>query len=65
MNWKHGGKVADGEVTYTFSPLATRYMAGTCTFHVDEHESWTGVDGRVLNGIGITIWWLRQKTAMA
>ncbi|RDL39487.1 uncharacterized protein BP5553_03827 [Venustampulla echinocandica] len=45
MNWKHGGKIENGPATYQIEPVATRYLAGRCSMHVVEHESWTGIDG--------------------
>lgn len=53
MNWKHGGKLVFGSMTYHIDIIATRYMAGRCSFHVTEYERWGGSDTS-----GSSRWWM-------
>jgi hypothetical protein len=46
MNWKRGGQLGAGWVRYGIYPTVDQgYTPGTCSFHLQEDESWKGVDG--------------------
>ncbi|KAI1113551.1 SGNH hydrolase-type esterase domain-containing protein [Nemania sp. NC0429] len=46
MNWKRGGRLGAGWVNYNIVPTVDQgYTPGTCSFHLQQDESWTGVDG--------------------
>lgn len=46
LNWKHGGSNSVNPVTYHIDPTQDQgYTPGTCSFHLQEDESWTGIDG--------------------
>lgn len=46
LNWKYGGHFGDGTVQYDIIPWADQgYTPGECSFHLQEDESWSGVDG--------------------
>ncbi|TGJ86909.1 hypothetical protein E0Z10_g1911 [Xylaria hypoxylon] len=46
MNWKRGGKLGAGWVNYSIVPTIDQgYTPGTCSFHLQEDESWKGTDG--------------------
>ncbi|KAI1171545.1 SGNH hydrolase-type esterase domain-containing protein [Nemania sp. FL0916] len=41
-NWKRGGRLGAGWVNYNVVPMADQgYVPGTCSFHLQEDESWT------------------------
>ncbi|KAI0533025.1 SGNH hydrolase-type esterase domain-containing protein [Xylaria digitata] len=46
LNWKRGGRLGAGWVNYVIFPAVDQgYTPGTCSFHLQEDESWRGVDG--------------------
>ncbi|KAK8876993.1 hypothetical protein PGQ11_001939 [Apiospora arundinis] len=46
LNWKAGGTFGAGQVQYSIRPAADHgYTPGQCSFHLQEDESWSGVDG--------------------
>lgn len=46
MNWKRGGQLGAGWVNYNVVPTVDQgYTPGTCSFNLQQDESWIGVDG--------------------
>ncbi|XXH06190.1 hypothetical protein Hte_012636 [Hypoxylon texense] len=46
LDWKYGGHLGDGAVQYNIIPWVDQgYTPGECSFHLQEDESWYGVDG--------------------
>ena len=45
LDWKHGGTNGVGDILYHVVPSSDQgYTPGNCTFHLQEDESWSGVD---------------------
>ncbi|TVY27287.1 Lipase [Lachnellula hyalina] len=46
LNWKRGGSFGADQIQYQITPQIDQgYTPGTCSFHLQEDESWSGVDG--------------------
>ncbi|KAF2970843.1 hypothetical protein GQX73_g2800 [Xylaria multiplex] len=46
LNWKRGGRLGAGWVNYIITPAVDQgYTPGTCSFHLQEDESWKGTNG--------------------
>ncbi|KAI2615686.1 hypothetical protein GGR54DRAFT_264601 [Hypoxylon sp. NC1633] len=46
LDWKYGGHLGNGAVQYDIIPWVDQgYTPGECSFHMQEDESWFGVDG--------------------
>ena len=46
LNWKHGGFNQVDTVRYNIIPTQDQgYTPGSCSFHLQEDEQWSGVDG--------------------
>ncbi|KAL8724612.1 MAG: hypothetical protein Q9181_006752 [Wetmoreana brouardii] len=46
LNWKHGGYNQVDKVRYNIIPTQDQgYTPGTCSFHLQEDEQWSGIDG--------------------
>lgn len=46
LDWKHGGYNQVEQVKYNIIPTMNQgYTPGVCSFHLQEDESWSGVDG--------------------
>lgn len=46
LNWKHGGYSQVDAVRYNINPTQDQgYTPGTCSYHLQEDEQWSGIDG--------------------
>lgn len=45
LNWKHGGTVRVGNITYSLAPQTERYKPGRCSMHVRQTDDFSGIDG--------------------
>ena len=46
LNWKRGGSFGADQIQYQITTQIDQgYTPGTCSFHLQEDESWSGVDG--------------------